>query len=93
MKRVKIMLSAIAVLAVVGGALAFKAQKFAHKNVFCSTFPAPNTCRVTDAKFTIAPPKIANPCGLDAQGNPIPYYSDAQCLLPTTSTVTVTNVN
>jgi hypothetical protein len=36
MKRVKIMLSAITVLAVVGGALAFKAQRFSPSAVFCS---------------------------------------------------------
>jgi hypothetical protein len=35
MKRVKIMLTAIAVLAVVGGALAFKAKKFTS-TIYCS---------------------------------------------------------
>jgi hypothetical protein len=35
MKRAKILLTAIAVLAVVGGALAFKAKTFQADNVFC----------------------------------------------------------
>jgi len=37
MKRAKILLSAIAILAVVGGALAFKAQRFTPGPVFCAT--------------------------------------------------------
>lgn len=36
MKKVKIMLTAIIVLAVVGGTLAFKAQKFT-KSIYCTT--------------------------------------------------------
>lgn len=35
MKKAKLMLTAIAVLAVVGGALAFKAKTFGQGNVFC----------------------------------------------------------
>ena len=37
MKKAKIMLMAIAVLAVVGGALAFKTAKFHVRNVFATT--------------------------------------------------------
>lgn len=41
MKKAKIMLTAIAVFAVIGGALAFKAAKFGSKHVYCSdTFDA-----------------------------------------------------
>jgi uncharacterized protein YxeA len=36
MKKAKIMLTAITVFAVVGGALAFKAKTFSSSNIFCS---------------------------------------------------------
>ena len=42
MKKIKIMLAAIAVLAVVGGALAFKAKK--GKVVYCTTVNEPVKC-------------------------------------------------
>lgn len=45
MKRAKIMLSAIAVIATVGGVLAFKAQKFADQNVWCRTAEVGITCK------------------------------------------------
>ena len=38
MNKIKIMLSAVAVIAIVGGSLAFKASKFSRANVYCSTF-------------------------------------------------------
>lgn len=37
MKKAKIMLTAITVLAVVGGALAFKAKKFTERRFYCTT--------------------------------------------------------
>jgi len=43
MKKVKIMLTAITVFAVVGGALAFKAQKFGQ-TVYTTTNPAGGIC-------------------------------------------------
>ena len=49
MKKAKIMLSAIAVFAVVGGALAFKAHAKNDKvsYLFCSTGVSPHTCATT----------------------------------------------
>lgn len=46
MKKIKIMLTGIAVLAVVGGALAFKAQKFTYKKICIGTSPAPEDCNI-----------------------------------------------
>lgn len=55
MKKAKIMLSAIAILAVVGGAFAFKANKFAFANVFTSYTTiagGPTYCALTTFKTT-----------------------------------------
>jgi hypothetical protein len=54
MKKAKIMLSAIAVLAIVGGTLAFKASSFAPTKLYtCTTVNAqPSTCSVFDAGFS-----------------------------------------
>lgn len=52
MKKVKIMLTAITVFAVVGGALAFKAQKFGI-TVFYKTRAADPTCTIPG--FTTLP--------------------------------------
>ena len=50
MKKAKIMLSAIAVIALIGGALAFKAQKFQHLTYYtCNTLAIPQTCASTTA--------------------------------------------
>jgi len=55
MKRVKIMLTAIAVLAVVGGALAFKAKTFGSQ-IYCTT-TAGLVCSVPSALgFTVVKP-------------------------------------
>jgi hypothetical protein len=64
MKRAKIMLIAIAVIATVGGALAFKAQRFVDKNVFCYTKTADGilTCKTSDFKTTLAGPIVITPC-------------------------------
>jgi len=43
MKRAKILLTAITVLAVVGGALAFKAKTFSG-NIYCTGTDFPGTC-------------------------------------------------
>ena len=45
MKKVKIMLTAITVFAVVGGALAFKAQKF-NSHLFCSGGVSHKSCDI-----------------------------------------------
>ena len=52
MKRIKVMLTAIAVLAVVGGALAFKAQKFALKKICIGTSPAKADCQILKTSWT-----------------------------------------
>src|SRR5688500_2938065 len=65
MKRAKIMLLAIAVIATVGGALAFKAQRFSHQNVYCATTAGGNlTCITTDVPFKITnqSPSFSTPC-------------------------------
>ena len=50
MKKEKIMLSAIVVIVLIGGALAFKAQKFVRLTYLtCNTVPVPNTCMNTSA--------------------------------------------
>jgi hypothetical protein len=45
MKKVKIMLTAVAILAVVGGALAFKAQKFGLA-IYYKTLDTDPTCTI-----------------------------------------------
>ncbi|MBO9204616.1 MULTISPECIES: hypothetical protein [Niastella] len=66
MKRAKIMLLAIAVIATVGGALAFKAQRFAFQNVYCATQPAGGalTCTTIGVPFstTNVSPSFTTPC-------------------------------
>jgi hypothetical protein len=54
MKKVKIMLTAITVFAVVGGALAFKAVKF-NTSIFCTTQAAPGACTVLTPGFSTLP--------------------------------------
>jgi hypothetical protein len=45
MKRAKIMLSVIAIVGIICGALAFKAQKFTQRTYYyCNAVPTPNTC-------------------------------------------------
>jgi hypothetical protein len=67
MKRAKIMLLAIAVIATVGGALAFKAQRFTTQNVYCATIPAGGalTCTTVLVPFKTkiaAFPSFSTPC-------------------------------
>jgi len=52
MKKVKVMLTAITVFAVVGGALAFKAQKF-HTKLYCTTQAAVGACTIETPGFSI----------------------------------------
>jgi len=53
MKRVKVMLTAIAVLAVVGGALAFKAQKFSLRKICYGTTTEAALCQTFAETSTI----------------------------------------
>jgi len=99
MKRGKIMLIAIAVVATVGGALAFKAQRFAHKNIYCATINAQGqiTCSSTDFKGCVLPnPFFTTPCitwhnalGLGA-GLTSSYYTTNSCPTPFRACVTTT---
>jgi hypothetical protein len=72
MKKVKIMLTAITVMAVVGGALAFKAVKF-NSTIFCTTEAAQGACTIETPGFSIAPVGGQQSAGLssclDANGD------------------------
>ena len=64
MKRAKIMLTSIAILAVVGGALAFKAKTFGAGNVYCK-FDNSGICDLVDYTTTYQgqqPASTTNPC-------------------------------
>lgn len=63
MKRAKIMLTAIVVLAGVGGALAFKAQKFSQANIYCK-FAGDQTCKKVNytTQFVFDALSTTNPC-------------------------------
>jgi hypothetical protein len=54
MKRAKIMLFAIAAVAAMGGALAFKAQTYIDMNVFCATRNAQSVIYCTTTSFRTA---------------------------------------
>lgn len=90
MKRVKIMLTAVTVLAVVGGALAFKAQKFTPSAVYCK--PS-STCNFANFQRDLISGAVTTtqPCGTN-----IKYYSEPNCVTQitptTTSTLYATNV-
>ena len=98
MKRAKIMLLAILVVATVGGALAFKAQKFLKKNVYCLTTTATNICVTTPIPFQTTP--IAGQVGFTtpcAVFHPTTfktiYYTTASCGKTFNGTVYTTNVD
>lgn len=75
MKRVKIMLTSVAVLAVVGGALAFKANKFIAANVYCSTFQQGCLKQTPSYQTTQNGSAIAfEPCGANS------FYTEAGCV-------------
>jgi len=73
------MLTAIAVLAVVGGALAFKAKTFSDANVYCSTFASPNTCQKVLFTTTTSG-TTEDPCTGDF------FYKAATCPITTSFT-------
>jgi len=77
MKRAKFMLSAIAVLGLVGGTLAFKAAKNQSTDFFtCKTSVTPNVCvavHVANSQFTVS-------------GSPIATYSSASKTIDNTQT-------
>ena len=53
MKSAKIMMTAIAIFAVAGGALAFKANKFATQRVYYPNPVTTSICDVTKTSFTL----------------------------------------
>jgi hypothetical protein len=82
MKKAKLMLTAVAVMAVVGGALAFKAVKFQTNTFYCTT-TTNSACTVADLvqiKKTIDPTGVANTYCSDAThsggtADPCPFIS------------------
>jgi hypothetical protein len=86
MKKVKIMLMSIAVLAVVGGALAFKAKKFSV--AYChGTTSTLLTSEVIPATTTTTDPLIASTWvrSTDASGGAINDISECEGLTTETS--------
>ena len=55
MKKARIMLSAIAVFAIVGGALAFKAHNAYHGNLFCTAVKDTKPTSITTYTITNVP--------------------------------------
>lgn len=101
MKRAKIMLLAIAIIAGVGGALAFKAQKFSKKNIYCSTNVGSRCVTVT---FQTTPIDdvipVTTPCSTYHElvgGNGTPsttqYYTTSTCPQSFNNNVWPTNDN
>jgi hypothetical protein len=88
MKKARIMLSGIAVLAVVGGALAFNAKKLEDKNVFCLL--PDGSCPAVSYK-TIPPgtPETTEPCGAGITT----YFTTQPCTQTVSGTVYFTNVD
>jgi hypothetical protein len=77
MKKAKIMLSAIAVLALVGGTLAFKAAKVGSVQIFtCDNTPTPTVCN----QITIAHATLTN------NGSVLHTYSQASTSIDGTQT-------
>ena len=91
MKKAKIVLSAIVMMAVVGGALAFKAKAFHPTNVFCSDPNSPTPACTIPTPFQtahIGQPVTTDPC---ADGTGVYYTTTVDCNTPTTGQVFSTN--
>lgn len=82
MKRAKIMLIAIAAVAAVGGALAFKAQKFNLQNVYCKN--AAGTCQKKAFKtIDLGDAFYTTPCiGVHPVAFTSSYYTTNTCPTP-----------
>lgn len=74
MKKAKIMLTAIAVLAVVGGALAFKAKSAA--NVYCKNTAGTTCTKALYQTTQISAVTTTNPC---TSANVTVFYRDEFC--------------
>lgn len=94
MRSAKIIFLIIPVVATVGGALAFKAQRFADRNVFCKTNLPNITCTKVGFKYTIvSAPHVTTPCLVSHQALGISTtgcYSTYTCPLLIQAHVTTT---
>jgi hypothetical protein len=76
MKKAKLLLTGIAVLAIVGSAFAFKASNyFSSGSVFCSSTCA--AAQLVAFKVDCSGSTTPNPCAGHVQT--LPYYMDANC--------------
>ena len=89
MKKVKVMLAAIGVLAVVGGALAFKAKTFGQGVVFCEKQGTICSDRIDYRPTNHQTNFVTTPCG---DGNEV-YTIDAVDGCTTASTTKFTTTN
>lgn len=74
MKNLKMVFSAFAVLAIVSGALAFKARTFTPGNIYCSS-TAPISTELCSSQFTSAADFQTS--GSGSTGNPCPTGKSA----------------
>jgi hypothetical protein len=74
MKKARIMLSVVAVIAIVGTALAFKVAKFDDANIFCSTFTSGDACQKVLFKVTTGVNESNNPCGSNQE-----FFEESGC--------------
>ena len=88
MKKIKIMLSAVVVLAAVGGALAFKATKFSNANVYCSTFQGSKPCKKQTPSYQTTQPTGQSAINFDPCGSDPNYYTESACNTTFTTTGT-----
>jgi hypothetical protein len=91
MKRVKLMLSAFAILAIVGSALAFKAKTFTAPTVFClATGTVSGVCPSGLVNYVVdVNGDVTNPCS----GTLVPHvYNGTSCVnTPANTTFTFNN--
>jgi len=68
MKNVKMIITTVAILATVGGALAFKSKSYGSGNIFCNS-AAPKHCNVAKTNWSTLSnlnTTSTNPCGDNA---------------------------
>ncbi|WP_205514599.1 hypothetical protein [Longitalea arenae] len=86
MKKVKIMLTAVTIVAAVGGALAFKAQKFGAANAYCKS----QSGACNKVIYQTTPRDGFNPIAFDPCANTTVYYLNPTCPVTTTFSTTGT---
>ena len=95
MKKARILLSAVTVMAVVSGALAFKPAKFAQRDIFCPiNTPAANKCPLQNFSKTDRGAGVANfGCTDPNTGNPLGFaYTATTVVSGSTLCVTTATV-